>query len=347
MNDARAQSGVDTPASAPGVSPPTAASAPPDTPPSCPRCGYDLSGAAAAWSHAESTSCPMRGTCSECGLEFAWGDLLSPVFRPPAWSFEHAEMRRVSRLILTMFRSLTPGRVFAEIRLEIPVRAGRLVALTLASLVAWQLLASAAQVLALFDEYIIILDAAMRGRVGWSGVRYEVLSSLLPYAMAGGQSWSSIWVATPWTLLCVLWLLLTPLTFALLGQTLRRYRVRRVHLLRGVAYGVAPMWMLLSLTLVVPLGCAAWEHLAGGYSIWDWRQVRWLVEVMPLALVGVWQLNYVRRFVGGYLRLPNEIGVALVMMTLSFLAAATLVWLSPLGSLLGRRVGVVFFGAPF
>ena len=36
----------------------------------CPRCGYDLSGEIATWTEA----CPVRGLCTECGLEFAWGE---------------------------------------------------------------------------------------------------------------------------------------------------------------------------------------------------------------------------------------------------------------------------------
>ena len=42
---------------------------------SCPRCGYDLAGVVESWNHAESLSCPLNGTCSECGLGFEWADV--------------------------------------------------------------------------------------------------------------------------------------------------------------------------------------------------------------------------------------------------------------------------------
>lgn len=42
--------------------------------PSCPNCRYDLSGAVATSNGPESLSCPMLGTCSECGEEFRWAD---------------------------------------------------------------------------------------------------------------------------------------------------------------------------------------------------------------------------------------------------------------------------------
>ena len=45
--------------------------------PTCPRCGYDLSGIVASWTN----SCPLTGICSECGLKFRWGAVLMPLLR--------------------------------------------------------------------------------------------------------------------------------------------------------------------------------------------------------------------------------------------------------------------------
>ncbi|MCX5690141.1 MAG: hypothetical protein NTV94_10235, partial [Planctomycetota bacterium] len=59
-----------------------------DTPPAiaCPRCGYDLSGSPASWT----TSCPLDGTCSECGERLHWNDLLGDhISRLPGF-IEHA-----------------------------------------------------------------------------------------------------------------------------------------------------------------------------------------------------------------------------------------------------------------
>lgn len=56
----------------------------PDT--HCPRCGYDLRGAIDTWQH----ECPMWGVCTECGLEFEWGELLSPQRNMPRWCVEYA-----------------------------------------------------------------------------------------------------------------------------------------------------------------------------------------------------------------------------------------------------------------
>lgn len=58
--------------------------------PVCARCGYDLSGAVSVWADdPQSTSCPVRGTCSECGHDFAWTDVLHPERRVLAGFIEH------------------------------------------------------------------------------------------------------------------------------------------------------------------------------------------------------------------------------------------------------------------
>ncbi len=38
----------------------------------CPTCGYDLRGTMGDWSRA----CPLRGVCSECGLQFEWAEMI-------------------------------------------------------------------------------------------------------------------------------------------------------------------------------------------------------------------------------------------------------------------------------
>lgn len=57
----------------------------------CPKCDYDLGGIRASWRE----SCPLRGVCPECGFQFNWGHLITPMsttphparrtLRSPAW----------------------------------------------------------------------------------------------------------------------------------------------------------------------------------------------------------------------------------------------------------------------
>jgi len=71
----------------------------------CPRCGYDQRGVAESWADA----CPLMGTCSECGLEFEWAELLSPKIRPPRWCVEYGRWWAAPwRTVLTLGIALWP-----------------------------------------------------------------------------------------------------------------------------------------------------------------------------------------------------------------------------------------------
>lgn len=84
----------------------------------CPRCGYDQAGIAASWKD----RCPLAGTCSECGLLFAWADVFVP---PRCVGFvEHASA--VKEFVDWGFRTFLgvwmPRRFWTRVKLEHPVR---------------------------------------------------------------------------------------------------------------------------------------------------------------------------------------------------------------------------------
>ncbi len=90
----------------------------------CPRCGYDLRGAVAAWAE----SCPLQGQCAECGLAFSWAHLLCPATFEPQWCVEFAPRRRFLRAAGATFgRSFRPWRFWSAIKMSMPVRRRRLV----------------------------------------------------------------------------------------------------------------------------------------------------------------------------------------------------------------------------
>jgi hypothetical protein len=76
--------------------------------PACPRCGYDQSGAIAAWERNDPACCPLRGTCSECGEEFEWSQVFRPGQRWPIVPFESADHRLVASALVTVWRALRP-----------------------------------------------------------------------------------------------------------------------------------------------------------------------------------------------------------------------------------------------
>lgn len=93
---------------APPLQPPT---------PNCPRCAYELSGAVATWTD----SCPLAGTCPECGLAFAWPDILDPARANLPGFIEHARDG-----VWTLFKSawrtwawaMLPWVFWRKVRLE-------------------------------------------------------------------------------------------------------------------------------------------------------------------------------------------------------------------------------------
>lgn len=90
----------------------------------CPRCEYDQAGVVGSWGE----QCPLRGVCSECGLEFAWRD----VFVPPrcVGLVEHAHGKRQWAWwgIRTALGAWRPRAFWTKVRLEHPVRIWRAVA---------------------------------------------------------------------------------------------------------------------------------------------------------------------------------------------------------------------------
>jgi len=70
--------------------------------PSCPSCGYDLSGAVASWTE----SCPLTGTCSECGEHLDWPQVVTAADRELPWFIEHGKDRFFRRALGTWVRDV-------------------------------------------------------------------------------------------------------------------------------------------------------------------------------------------------------------------------------------------------
>ena len=90
----------------------------------CPRCGYDLRGAVAAWD----SSCALTGSCAECGLEFEWRDVFTGAIYQPKWCVEYS--RTLPTLLWRSFRTLVltfwPWGFWKSLKMSHEVRWGRL-----------------------------------------------------------------------------------------------------------------------------------------------------------------------------------------------------------------------------
>jgi hypothetical protein len=109
----------------------------------CPRCGYDLRGTVATWRD----QCPLEGTCTECGLRFAWSHVLMIGKYEPAWCVEFAPaVRNVPRACASTFlRSFRPWRFWRSMNMSSRVRWRRLAVYLLFLLCLASLLYVAAQ----------------------------------------------------------------------------------------------------------------------------------------------------------------------------------------------------------
>ena len=98
----------------------------------CPRCGYALRGTVVAWTD----TCPLDGRCAECGLPFAWREILNPRFAMPDWCVEHdgRGRLRLGQIVGTFGRCFRPRRFWHEIQIGHPNRWSRVLAYFIAGL---------------------------------------------------------------------------------------------------------------------------------------------------------------------------------------------------------------------
>lgn len=126
---------------------------------SCPRCGYDQTGALATMIE----SCPLEGRCVECGLVFRWGELASGRLSSPRWLVEHAPTGRVPvALVVTMLAATFGMPLWRALRMVNPIVPRRLFLLMVASIVGTWLVVVGPMVLETHRR----IDALSRGSWG-------------------------------------------------------------------------------------------------------------------------------------------------------------------------------------
>lgn len=332
----------------------------PPTTPSCPRCGYDQSGVISSWGESEPPACPLDGVCSECGLEFAWRDLLNPTVALELRFFEHARAKKAWSLLLTVWRALHPASFWRWVRMEHEIVPRRLAVATLAGMClmhAGVTLAATALVVA-WHGFVLVGSEDYRGVFGDWGAA-AIAHTLWPLGdlrdiaadlIGGGTAWT---VSNPritivqfgereplirtWLSVALLTTLLTPFSFLCLPDTLNRARVRRGHLARIAAYQLVtvpavigtPMlvWLASSLVAAV-IECLEFgrkdDFAATGFWSFEEGHGR-LAAALILLSCGYWWWTASRY----YLRLQATKVVVPVMYFVSLLAALTVAALIP------------------
>jgi hypothetical protein len=235
--------------------------------PHCPRCGYDLVGDVATWRD----SCPLAGTCTECGLLLEWGRVFAISVHP--WLFEyHWRRGPLRRLASTALHALAPRSFWRDVRMTDPIHLRPAACVALACI--------GAALLAVFARSVQI-------QVGWT--------RFLASQRAGGlRAWLAVFadaaVDAPLRILSdggtlLIALAAMPLLFLLLPATLRRARVRRAHVLRIWIYSLVCPALLGATYLAVYVSAAAFGAHGFARAIDPWRWIPWRAAQQSIDLM--------------------------------------------------------------
>ncbi len=299
--------------------------------PTCPRCGYDQSGVAAAWRG----SCPVEGRCSECGTGFAWADLFDRRRQTSWWYVEHAEGVRsaVARTGPTLARVLPPWAFWRRITVQVDTRPGVLAWWLLGWVIAFHLLT--APFVGLFlagasrvgDSTVRALWELTR-TTGWRHLRADAVNGLCwPFytdpetgfwsvnaeASAAAPYLGALWVGTAWMLL-----------LTVLPTTRRLAKLRLAHQWRAWCLSAA---VILPVAGVVRVLAAAYEHfwieaLAWAATALTWAAMVWAVAWWGCAIRIGWGIRswalLVLGFVVVFLSMPFAFGIAIVLLEMVF-----------------------------
>ena len=291
--------------------------------PECPRCGYDLAGETARWTD----SCPIVSTCPECGLTVEWRIVFGPLNGVPRWSIEHPERGLGRGIFGVFFRSLRPRKFWDNIRMTSHARPIRLLAYAILGLMLVTFSMGVVEfTVELATQFGRQLSPNQTNALWLRGISVIFAPiGLLWWWPGSGPTPHVMWEM----LLAPMFVVLCPLAYLALPTTLRRCRVRRVHLLRAFLLG-APMALLWAEVIFISqtlFFMARWQAGPGVVmnvlnffepilsSGANWIIVLYIVQWR-------WWHAVNRR----YLRLPNPAGVTFAMLTIAGLATLTLLF---------------------
>lgn len=302
--------------------------------PACPRCGYDLTGLVGSWRD----SCPLEATCSECGLPIELRWVLNGRLRAEAEFFETAPYRPRRALIVTARRAVRPWVFWRWVRMEHEPRPGRMLAGAALSFLLLELCIGVATALAVGLLHVLaqLTRAFPFVWAPWPSFMADLERYLLP---TGGG-----WMGEPdssGALLVVALMaqLAMPWTFLLLPLTLRRARVRRVHLARVWAWSYTGLPVVIALPSV-PLflynaALSVASYFRPGQWIFDvqmrvYQAVHRWEHLFLFGLVLIWALLWWAFALRSYLRLPRAWLIAAVMEILAIVTALVVSLATPL-----------------
>ena len=256
----------------------------------CPRCGYDQRGVMETWTD----SCPLQGTCSECGLRWRWASLFDPRASIPSWNVEsNISWRGIStRSLKTALMMLQPWRFWSDLQMVHPFQPRKIFAASSLILGATAVIILAVGAVTGIEPWF--LNSDWFGNVVIAIVRNEFrLRSITGLVVL-------LFVAV-----------FMPVGFLAMPMSLRLGRVRYSHIWRIGAYSLIPF--IPALLLVEGLRFALLS-LGRNPAIGPWVELTraigwWIVWIgIPLCLCTWWAFA-----VRHYLKLGHAIGVAIAL----------------------------------
>lgn len=316
--------------------------------PRCPRCGYDQRGVVAAWND----SCPLHGTCSECGLIFNWAEVLVPQKFEPLWCVEFSKPSRVLwAAIRTLIRSFWPWKFWRDLQMSYAIRWRRLALYMLlllgTSLWLYVLAQTAIAVYvrhdiertisqrftsytinhSYFDAIVEAVATPLAGRSsGWIQHPQGSFPYIAPIELQEHLQ-RSLWgpgrrtnidarmVFATIMLLVVgmLMLLAFPVTLILLPVSRKRAKVRWAHIIRVTTYSIFIPPLTVIACLVVAFACIA----AGTRSL--------SAMIAFGAVIPIFNLLWWWAALKNYLKIPHSFAVAILLSILLWLLTPMLI----------------------
>lgn len=296
-----------------GSGPPPGAGTPPMP---CPRCGYDLTGAVAAWRE----SCPLESLCPECGIRTESRRLMVRRRFHRTWLPEHCSPLRLPFAILwTLGIAWWGPRLWRWVRLEEAGPRWRLVAMATLGVFGTYLVFAAPVVVQVVDQ--------ARGTITWGSFASGLMISDIALEAITSPSSNRAEIAWRWQEIlasrgCQLTMLfaidgaVAAAVFLLLRASRRVARVSFSNVMRVVAYG-----------------CCAFPAAAVFSMLLDWmtgphrnplRRVEdiifWIPAVPALAIgLGWWWRAAIR----DHLRMPGAGVIAAVVTAIGVLLGFT------------------------
>lgn len=281
------------------------------TEPTCPACGLEFE-----WSEAvpiEELTClhcgyhlyGLRETrCPECGSPFTWEHVLDVYRRRNKPFFEYRWGRRPIRaFVRTWFWALRPGKLWGKFEIQDPPQPIPLLVLAVMGLMA---LVVSFSVLAGLQRWLSIWYGMRKARPGSWGPGWFDLPRFIFDAFTDS--------APTLALLATLWVVTSFAALMVFRQSMWRWKVRTVHVLRVWAHAVPLM------LVTVVLGVAMLSYLSIFWRSSHWEIAMELVLVMlPVHVIWSLRCGYRR-----YLRMPHALAVAVASQLMAMLATITI-----------------------